>query len=56
MMKLVGLFVLVGAWFARRLPAQPLSGQGAEEAGPPSPDPDEARLQDRQRRPAGVGR
>ena len=36
-------FVLVGAWFARRLPAQPLSGQGAEEAGPPSPDPDEAR-------------
>jgi MFS family permease len=35
-------FVLVGAWFARKLPTQPLSQEGEEAAGSPSPDPDEA--------------
>jgi MFS family permease len=35
-------FVLVGAWFARRLPTQPLSEEGAESGPTPSPDPDEA--------------
>jgi Na+/melibiose symporter-like transporter len=36
-------FVLVGAWFARRLPTRALSDEGVEAAGPaPSPDQDEA--------------
>jgi Na+/melibiose symporter-like transporter len=35
-------FVLIGAWFARKLPARPLTKEGADESGSPSPDPDEA--------------
>jgi MFS family permease len=35
-------FVLVGFWFARRLPSEPLSQEGEEAAAAPSPDQDEA--------------
>ena len=35
-------FVLVGLWFSRKLPAEPLSQEGAEAPGAPSPDQDEA--------------